>query len=98
MINEKQNFCRVFELPENYPSGYCFGGGFPVEFKMVDWFNPIPPDDFEDEKIRKWENYVSMIKEFLLRKNYVKLNRKYLVITDFDESFIFSGNEKEGDE
>jgi hypothetical protein len=89
MINEMSNFCRVFELPDKYPSGYCFGGGFPVEFKMVDWFNPIPSDDFYDNKIKKWEDYVPMIKEFLLKKLYVKSGMKYLVITDFGESFVF---------
>jgi hypothetical protein len=94
MIEENSNFCRVFEIPNTYPSGYCFGGGIPVEFQMVDWFNPIPLEDFEGEKVRRWSDYVPMIKEFLLRKNYVKSNRKYLVITDFDESFIFDGEEK----
>jgi len=36
------NFCRVFELPAEFSNGYCFGGGIPTLFKMVDWFNPIP--------------------------------------------------------
>ena len=36
------NFCRIFELPETYPKEYCFGGGHPVSFQMVDWFNPVP--------------------------------------------------------
>lgn len=36
------NFCRVFSLPDSYPKGYCFGGGLPTNFTMVDWFNPVP--------------------------------------------------------
>lgn len=36
------NFCRVFELPQKFPTDYCFGGGIPVNFQMVDWFNPVP--------------------------------------------------------
>lgn len=36
------NFCRVFEIPESFPSDYCFGGGHKVNFQMVDWFNPVP--------------------------------------------------------
>jgi hypothetical protein len=35
------NFCRVFSLPDAYPKGYCFGGGLPTNFTMVDWFNPV---------------------------------------------------------
>ena len=95
MIQEKLNFCRVFEIPDNYPNEYCFGGGIPVEFKMVDWFNPIPVEDFWNNKIKKWKDYEPMIQEFLLKKNYIKSNDKYLVITAFDESFIFNGNDDE---
>ncbi|HUU89141.1 MAG TPA: hypothetical protein VMX17_15510 [Candidatus Glassbacteria bacterium] len=102
MIQEKLNFCRVFELPDNYPSGYrfgdgnhpsgyCFGGGVSTNFKMVGLFNPIPSEDFYEKKVKRWEDYIPMIREFLLKKKYVKPNRKYIVITDFDESFIFKG-------
>ena len=35
------NFCRVFELPEQFSSDYCFGGGIPTTFTMVDWFHPV---------------------------------------------------------
>lgn len=35
------NFCMVVEIPNSFPSGYCSGGGLPVDFKMVDWFNPV---------------------------------------------------------
>lgn len=91
MIEEKLNFCRVFEMSDSYPSGYYFYGGISVEFKMVDSFNPIPPEHFKDNEIKEWIDYVPMIKEFLLRKNYVKSNKKYLVLTDFDESFVFKG-------
>lgn len=36
------NFCRVFELPIKFSNEYCFGGGIPTNFNMVDWFNPVP--------------------------------------------------------
>lgn len=36
------NFCRVFQLPNEFPKGYCFSGGLPTTFIMVDWFNPVP--------------------------------------------------------
>ena len=41
-VNGFNNFCRVFQLPAEYPKGYCFGGGLPTTFVMVDWFNPVP--------------------------------------------------------
>ena len=88
-ITEGTNFCRVFELPNMYPQGFCFQGGKPVSFEMVDWFNPIPDDDICHKKVKPWEEYVDGIKSFLKKKRYLKPNRKYLLITDFDESFIF---------
>lgn len=88
LVTNDNNFCRVFELPDNYPNEYCFGGGVPVYFKMVDWFNPIPPEHIED-KILKWEEYIPMLKDFLVLKNYVHPGKKYLLLTDFNESMIF---------
>lgn len=35
------NFCRVFELPLEYPRGYCPRDGHPVEIMLVDWFYPV---------------------------------------------------------
>ncbi len=40
-VNGFNNFCRVFQMPTSYPKGYCFGGGLPATFMMVDWFNPV---------------------------------------------------------
>lgn len=91
MIPENdKNFCRVFELPENYPPGFCFGGGKPVTFKMVDWFQPWPMNfkTFELEDI-KWEEVEKRLVEFLKQKRYCVTGSKYLVITDFGESIIF---------
>ena len=86
MIPWEKNFCRVFELPNNFPEGFLFGGGKPVTFKMIDWFNPIP-----EEGPDKWEDIVPMLKEFLKKKRYIVPGKKYIVITDFDEAFIFHG-------
>lgn len=35
------NFMRVFEVPEKFSTEYCFGGGIPTNFQMVDWFHPV---------------------------------------------------------
>ena len=110
-VNGFNNFCRVFQLPTKYPEGYCFGGGLPTTFVMVDWFNPVTG-------LPQWgiseNNYYKLIKigelvddgshtkevdsnelqksltDFLVQKKYIKEESKYLVITDFGMSFIFS--------
>lgn len=42
VVTEMNNFARVFRLPSGYPEGFCFGGGYPVNFQLVDWLNPVP--------------------------------------------------------
>jgi hypothetical protein len=88
-ITSETNFCRVFELPNMYPKGFCFQGGKPVSFELVDWFNPIPAEDIHGNTVKTWGEYVDRLKNSLKTKNYLKPNRKYLLITDFDESFVF---------
>lgn len=81
------NFCRIFELPLHYPEKYCFGGGVPVEFRMVDWFNPV--SDSMQEK--DWETEIApMLREFVTYKAYIRQNRDYLLITDFGKVIFFS--------
>ncbi|RLC99533.1 MAG: hypothetical protein DRI46_09310 [Chloroflexi bacterium] len=81
------NFCRVFKIPSNYPTGFCFGEGRPTNFQMMDWFNPIEPDMVGVDI--NWEEYKERLKEWLLEKSYVKAGCNYLVITDFNEVFMF---------
>lgn len=96
-VNGWNNFCRVFELPLNFPSDFCFNGGIPVQFKMVDWFNPI--SSIPQPAVRKevWLKEVGVIEEidvdidelettllpFLKNKAYIRDGRKYLVLYDF---------------
>ena len=89
----KHNFCRVFELPQSYPEGFCFGGGKPVKMLMVDWFNPWPSDLMVQDKSKlpkNWAECCDLLKEFLLDKQYVKYEREYLLVTTFGESMVFS--------
>lgn len=88
---KNRNMCRVFELPERFPSDYCFGGGHDVTFKMVDWYNPIPPitTDLDRELLADmtWND----IKQFNIaeiKKQYFKKDRGFLVITAFGEAFL----------
>lgn len=32
----------VYQLPAKLSDGYCFGGGRPISFLNVDWFNDYP--------------------------------------------------------
>ena len=98
------NFCRVFLLPEEYPNDYCFGGGHPVNFQMVDWFNPVP--DISQPAVTKevWREKVGEIEikdvsieelhesivPWLREKQYVVPGREYLVLCDFGASVRFS--------
>ncbi len=49
-VTEATNFLRVFCLPDEYPSEYCFGGGHPVEIKLIDWFYAFSQEDFWETK------------------------------------------------
>jgi hypothetical protein len=97
------DFCRVFELPEKFSNEYCFGGGIQTTFLMVDWFCPVgmgqtrvTKEFWEKEvgpiEIREIEDkwLIEELQPFLQKKRYTKPDRKYLVITDFGMTFLFS--------
>lgn len=90
-INIELNFCRVFEIPEEYPEGFCFSGGKKVEFLMVDWFNPLPTIYFDGVWSDELKNKLI---SFLKEKRYVKKGKRYVCITDFNESFIIKKDSK----
>lgn len=87
-INDYNNFCRVFQLPQIFPDGYCFNGGITCEFKMVDWFNPV--NDEEDVKLiaaGKLDKIINSLSEFIRRKTYYESDFNYIVICDFGLTF-----------
>jgi len=99
------NFCRVFELPKEYPNDFCFGGDLPVNFQMVDWFCLVPKMTTRGISKEKWVEKFGPIEEkdveiekfevdlihFLRQKKYVKKGQKYLVIYEFGGSSTFDG-------
>jgi len=87
---EETNFCRVFELPLEYPEGFCFDGSKPVVMQMVDWFNPWP-SYYDTDEPETWEEVVVLLRLWLEEKCYVRPGRTYILITDFGESFVFGG-------
>lgn len=84
-----KNFCRVFELPNEYPEGFCYNGGKPVMMLMVDWFNPWP----DNPELKTWDQVKELLLPFLLEKIYVKPGKRYILITDFGKSLVFSKDE-----
>ena len=86
---QDKNFGRVFELPEHYPKGFCFGGGKPVQMQMVDWFNPWPDSVLIENPPETWAEVAEMLRPFLMQKSYVKPGRRYILVTDFGESLVF---------
>ncbi len=108
-VTNLSNFCRIFELPDTFPTDYCFGGGHPCTFTLVDWFNPVPgevtpltEDGFD--KI-SWndgrcnldteglEFLRSKLKAALLEKKYIKPGKRYVVITEYGDSFMVGGDD-----
>jgi len=97
------NFCRVFELPDEYPKGFCFGGGKPVVMVMQDWFYPVQEVNQAAVSKEVWEEEVGPIKvtevdgdeltekltTWLRKKDYAKPGRSYLVICDFGLALTF---------
>lgn len=86
MITEMQNFIRIFRLPDALSSEYCFAGGIPTTFTMVDWFNPVPPNDMNDDfdAVKHRE----LIREFVRKKPYYQEGKKHLAITDYGDVFF----------
>lgn len=69
-------FVRVYRLPEKLTDGYCFGGGKPIPFLNVDWFEaPVS------------EGRVGLIR-FIEGKQYFDRSARFLVLGDRPE-FVF---------
>lgn len=78
-INDTMVF--IYELPTKMSNGYCFGGGVPITFANVDWFN-----GFDGMKR-------SDIEAHCATKRYVKPGHTYLVCSpQNDISFTFVGD------
>lgn len=94
MITQENNFCRIFEIPEEFPEGFLFSGGKNISFKMVDWFYPIPMDAIHNDSVKPWPEYVTILRDFLSGKQYLREGCSYLLLTDFGESFVFQKGDR----
>lgn len=98
------NFCRVFECPKEYSSQFCFGGGIPTQFRMVDWFNPVMNLPQPACSKRVWRENVGEIKildlsyddihrdiiPFIEQKKYIRKDHEYIVVFDFGASVLIN--------
>ena len=88
-ISTDQNFCRVFQLPLTYPSGFLFGGGKPVTFVLVDWFNPVYPEMLDKEVTHEQiEELYKKLRDFIKGKVYYDSRFRYLIITDYGDTML----------
>lgn len=73
-------FFYVFRLPQEFPREYCFGGGVPVNFQMVDWFGG--PADMP----------VNEINDFIRQKQYA-MGRLLIIERSSSECWILDTQE-----
>ncbi len=85
-VTRENNFCRVFQVPPEYPSGFCFGGGIPTNFQMVDWFNPVCSDEIGGPLSEICD--VPKLTSFIQKKSYAEHGGKLLVMCDFGVVFV----------
>lgn len=74
--SERRVFVRVYRLPEKLTNGYCFGGGVPIAFTNVDWFE-VPADEERGRLV-----------EFIRTKQYYRPTARFLVLGDSPD-FVF---------
>lgn len=92
-ITERNNFIRIFRIPNQFPSDFCFGGDHPVNFQLVDWFNPIPQEDLWSDKMKtlteeELEEYRKVIREFIKFRNYYDSEFKFLALSGYGDVFL----------
>lgn len=92
-VTERNNLMRIFRIPKEFPSGFCFGGGHPVNFQIVDRFNPIPQEELWSGKTKtlngkELEEYRGAIREFIKVKNYYNPEFKFLALSNYGDVFL----------
>jgi len=70
-------FLRVYRLPTKLTNGYCFGGGVPITFLNVDWFEALIDDGR------------APLEAFIKSKRYYDATARFLVLADHpDLTFV----------
>jgi hypothetical protein len=87
-ITKATNFVRVFRLPDEYPSGYCFDGERPVKMQMVDWFNPSMAGREYDFGGAEHQKHIAELRNFIRGKGYFDPSHTYLLLTDYGDAIV----------
>ena len=103
-ITEATNFLRVFCLPDKLPSDYCFGGGHPSIFTVIDWFNAIPPQSLweKDEIVyeedgREYQELRRELCDFIKGKKYYNTLKTFMILTDYGDIFLVNPELRTGE-
>lgn len=78
LIPSYDRMCYVYRLPDDLANGYTFGGGVPISFLNVDWFQVT--------KVATQEE----VENFVKKKNYVIPGRTYLVLVPGSPELCFT--------
>jgi hypothetical protein len=70
LMSAPRAFVRVYRCPEKLTDGYCFGGGQPITFTNVDWFETLVSEG------RKG------LEDFIRSKRYFDPKARFLVLAD----------------
>lgn len=93
-LTKATDFLRIFRLPTEFPTEYCFGGGHPVEFQLIDWFNVAGgPLDLGKEFSRgdpDYERYIKELSDYMREKKWFDPSYTYMVLTDFGDVFLIN--------
>ncbi len=94
-ITDVTNFLRIFQLPDSFPEDFCFAGGRPSTFTLVDWFNAFPQEDFWGDKTKEFDSadekyrlHIEKLKEYIKGKKYYHPEYTYMVLTDYGDVFL----------
>ncbi len=76
---------RIYKLPQKLTNGYCFGGGHPIEFLNVDWFDGTVPALTGSYYTASRDELEAEVK----RKKYYDPAASFLVLGDAeDQTFV----------
>jgi hypothetical protein len=76
-MNFERVFVRVYHLPGQLTDGFCFGGGKPITFVNVDWFEAVVGEGVE------------VLTSFIKTKAYYNDRARFLVLGDRSD-FVFT--------
>ena len=87
-ITSDNNFLRVFKLPTKFSSEYCFGGGIPHEFVMVNWLNVISPFEISDGKEFTLQELHDVCVPHMQKQEFLRKG-KYLILFECGAAIQF---------